>query len=260
MITVENVRQDRGLDLFEEKRCAIDNVFFLNTYGKCVFWMNDRKVVMEKGDAILIPEGVQFYWKSIPTVFHSKYAVTFRKMNDSPPLPFFNSKEYIYAKLGCYDLIHERMKLISSQWNDKLPYYDILGAALMLEILTYCQRESDRGTLIPEKYNIVEIMKRYIQENYRRKITKEDLARVIRKSPNYAATLFSRTTGQTISEYVHSIRTKTAIYMLSESDLTIGEISEFLGYSDVSYFNKVFKRITGRTPSDYFNERPSIII
>jgi len=58
-------------------------------------------------------------------------------------------------------------------------------------------------------------------------------------------------TGQTISEYVHSIRIKTAIGLLQESELTLEEISEFLGYSDVSYFHKVFRRMTGKKPSEY---------
>src|SRR5690606_29919049 len=98
------------------------------------------------------------------------------------------------------------------------------------------------------------------QEHYRTKITKDHLGDVIRKSPNYAATLFSSVTGQTISEYTHSLRIKTAMFMIKESRLTIGEISMFLGYSDVSFFNKIFKRITGKIPSEYLAERPTRII
>lgn len=262
MIMVQHVREDSGMDSNEENKQTLNNDFYFSlvTYGKCVYWVNGKKVVMEKGDVILIPRMTPFYWKSIPTVIHSKYVATFKLYSDSPTLPILISDKCINTKVGCYDLIHERMKLLSNQWTEKLSYYEIFSSALLIEILTFWNRELDRGTITSVKHRYIELMKKNIQDHYRIKITKDDLSSVIRKSPNYAATLFSTITGQTISEYVHSLRIKTAIYMLSESLLTVGEISEFLGYSDVSYFNKIFKRITGKSPSDYFSERPSRII
>ncbi|MNG21412.1 HTH-type transcriptional activator RhaR [compost metagenome] len=82
-------------------------------------------------------------------------------------------------------------------------------------------------------------------------MTKEELGACINRTPNYAASLFRRATGQTISEAVHAARMKTAVYMLTDSLLTVAEISDYLGYRDVSYFQRVFKRTTGRTPSSY---------
>ncbi|MGO4371343.1 helix-turn-helix domain-containing protein, partial [Paenibacillus sp. MCAF20] len=76
-------------------------------------------------------------------------------------------------------------------------------------------------------------------------------------TPNYAATLFSKMTGQTISEYVHSVRIRTAIYMLNESLLTVSEVAAYLGYNDVSYFHKLFKKTTGSTPAQFAHNRPN---
>lgn len=256
MLIIENVRKDSGMDWEEEKN--EDFYFCLVTYGRCVYWINGEKIIVNKGEALLIPKGFLFYWKNIPTVFHSKYVVMFKLLrhDEYPNLPILDSDTYIHLKVGCYDLIHDKNKTIFSQWTEKVEYYDIFTSALLIEILTYLNRELDRGKIAPEKQRNVELMKRYIQDHYRNKITKEVLADVIRKSPNYAATLFSSITGQTISGYVHSLRIKTAIYMLTESQLTVAEISEFLGYRDVSYFNRVFKQLTGRAPSEYFSERP----
>ncbi|WP_136605314.1 AraC family transcriptional regulator [Paenibacillus dokdonensis] len=261
MIKIQSVRQDNGLNGNEEKWNTEEAGFSFGivTYGKCVYWINDQRIIMEKGDAILIPSKSPFYWKSVPTVFHSKYVINFNVTTDSPELPLLGSEKTLHSKLGCFDLVHERLKLLIHQWTDKHSYYDLYTNVLLTEILILWNRELDRGTILSKKYKHVELMKRYIQDHYRTKITKHDLADVVNRSPNHAATLFKSVTGQTISEYVHALRIKTGVYMLTESQLTVGEISDFLGYSDVSFFNKKFKGNTGRNPSDYLTDRPRIV-
>jgi len=158
---------------------------------------------------------------------------------------------HIKFRIGCYDLIHERIMRLNNHWKEQLPYYDVMVNLLLMEVLVLLNRELDQGRVTTEKHRNVELIKGHIQRNHRRKFTKVDAGEAIRKSPNYAATLFSNVTGQTISEYVHSLRIRTAIYMLTESQLTIGEISEYIGYEDVTYFNRIFQIIKGKTPSAY---------
>lgn len=221
------------------------------TYGKCVYWVNDNRIVLSKGDILLIPSGSNYRWKQIPTVFHTKYVVHFEPGSTYPQLPILASKDCLHRQAGCFSIIHEKMKIIGKQWAEKTPYFELYASSMLIEILIHINRELDRADIPPIKIRYVESMKRYIQEHYREKITKEILAEVIQKSPNHTATLFSSITGQTISNYVHSIRMKTAVYMLEESELKITEISEFLGYNDVSYFSRIFKQIIGVSPSDY---------
>ncbi|GIP35171.1 helix-turn-helix domain-containing protein [Paenibacillus sp. J2TS4] len=257
MIKLNHVCHFGGMGGYEEEKEVKSRIFhlILVTYGKCVYWVNNEKFILEKGDILLIPSGAQYYGKSIPTVFHSKYGMDFVKTGEDPQLPILESKEAVKLKIGCYDLIYERVKRIKDQWTERPSYYEVMTAALLTEILTYINIEWDRRNLSSGKYRLVEIMRIYIKDHYRSKITKEDLGEAIRRSPNYAASLFSTITGQTIGEYVHMLRVNTAIYMLTESQLTVNEISEFLGYSDVSYFHRIFKRITGKVPSSYLSER-----
>lgn len=256
MILVRTVQQDNGMDWYGEKSAATEARFsiYMITYGKCVFWVNDDKIVAEKGDLLLIPAGSYFYGKSIPTIFHSKTAITFMITATMPQLPILQSQQYTHTKIGAYELIHERMKQIVYQWEDNAAYREVFASALLLEVLTRWNQELDRGSVSSEKNSSVDTMKKYIQDHHRNKITKHVLADVIGKSPNYAATLFSNVTGQTISEYVHAYRIKTAIYMLSESQLSVAEIAAFLGYSNTAYFYKTFRRVTGRSPS-HFSDR-----
>jgi AraC family transcriptional regulator of arabinose operon len=151
------------------------------------------------------------------------------------------------------------MKSIQQQWEERPSYYVMMSQALLMEVLIYINRELDRGVISPERHRYVERMKRYIEQHYREKVTKEELGDEIGKSPNYAAALFKSITNQTISQYVHDQRMKRALYLLTESQLSIQEIAEFLGYRDLSYFYRVFKRLMGSPPSDLLQERPPVV-
>ena len=143
------------------------------------------------------------------------------------------------------------MKLLLAEQLDNLPYARLRGRGLLLELIALWGRERDRGESSSAGDLHVERMKAYIQNHYRERITKAELGECIGRTPNYAATLFRSGTGRTISEYIHSVRMKTATYMLAESVLTIEEIADYLGYAESSYFQRIFKRTFGVSPSMY---------
>lgn len=259
MITPVEVKQISGVDWYEEA----DNEkrswrLSLVTYGKCVYWVNGDKQIMEKGELLLIPAGVPYYGKSIPTVTHTQIVIQWTDQL-STGLSVLEREEALKHKPGCYELIRERLKVIHQQWQERTSYYVLMIEALLTEVLIYISRELDKGVITPEKHLHVERMKSYIERHYREKITKEELGDAIGKTPNYAAVLFKSVTGQTISQYVHAQRIKRAVYLLTESQLTVQEIAVFLGYQDLSYFYRIYKRVTGSAPSDLLLERPRTI-
>lgn len=260
MIAISDVHQDNGADWYEEgDRGNLSFHLSLVTYGKCVYWVNEEKVILEKGDLLLIPDHVSYYGKSIPTVVHTKYVVNFRKNTVERGLPLLQLKEPYKQRLGCFEVVQERLRGIVAQYKERPAYYELMAEALLMEALVYLNQEKDRGMISSEKHRRVDSMKQYISTHYREKVTKEELGDVISTTPNYAAALFKSVTNQTISEYVHNQRMKTAIYMLTESQLMISEIADYLGYNDVSYFYRIFKRSTGSSPSDFLHERSSTV-
>ncbi|MCM3176196.1 MULTISPECIES: AraC family transcriptional regulator [unclassified Paenibacillus] len=259
MVTPLEVRHINGVGWFEE---AVQTQqtwrLSLVTYGKCVYWVNGEKLIMEKGELLIIPGGVAYYGKSIPTVTHTQIVVQLTGQTPES-LSALDRAEVLRHKPGCYELIHERMKTIHQQWQERPSYYVMMSQALLMEVLIYVNREMDRGIIPPERHMQAERMKRYIERHYREKVTKEELGDEIGKTPNYAAALFKSMTNQTISQYVHDQRMKRAVYLLTESQLSIQEVAEFLGYRDLSYFYRIFKRIIGSPPSDFLHERPPVI-
>lgn len=260
MLAILDVHQDNGAGWYEEgEGRKLTFHLLLVTYGKCVYWVNEEKVILEKGDMLLIPGHIPYYGKSIPTVVHTKYVINFRKTAAECALPLLRLQEPLRRRLGCFEVIQERLRAILTQYKERPAYYELMAEALLTEALIFINQETDRGTITSEKHRRVDSMKQYISTHYRERVTKEELGDVINTTPNYAATLFKAVTNQTISEYVHNQRMKTAVYMLTESQLMISEIADYLGYNDVSYFYRIFKRSTGSSPSDFLHERSSTV-
>lgn len=265
MLSLVNLRMDQGVEWFEERPAGVPRALLvLVSYGKCVYWIEHEKVIAEKGDLLLIPPNTAYYGKSIPTVVHEKYVAVVEVESAGPgrseasaagALPLLHIKRWVKAKTGLYDYMLERIRRCFSEWTDQEAYAAVRGQAIVLELFALWNRELDGAPASSDLTRLAERMKAYIQEHYRSKITKEELGACIGRSPNYAATVFRRITGQTISEYVHAVRMKSAVFLLRDSLLTVAEISEMLGYRDVSYFQRTFKRIYASTPSAYMKER-----
>ncbi|NHN30229.1 helix-turn-helix domain-containing protein [Paenibacillus agricola] len=273
MIAIQEARLDAGTGWFEQYEQGSPNcTLVMISYGKCVYWIEGEKLVLEKGDLLLIPDLTSYYGKCIPTVTHEKYVVCFQKMaspqaNGSgklapsltripvPSLPLLEATQYYKWKTGKYELLLQRFRMLYEEWKEPLAYREAMCGALAQEILTQFNRELDDGHPSALKERHASLMKAYIQNHYREKVTKEELGEVIGKTPNYAASVFSEVTGQTIGGFVHALRVKTAVYLLSHSQRTVGDISDYLGYCDPSYFHRVFKRETGKPPAQYIKDR-----
>jgi YesN/AraC family two-component response regulator len=92
--------------------------------------------------------------------------------------------------------------------------------------------------------HILEITE-YINENYDQDLTLSLIAKKFNLSRYYLCKLFSRTTGFSLTEYLHNVRIKEAKLLLANSNLRISEIAERTGYNDVTYFCRVFKEADG---------------
>lgn len=91
----------------------------------------------------------------------------------------------------------------------------------------------------------------FIRENITSDISRDELAEAIDMNPNYMGSLFKAYTGQTINDYINQLRIEMAVKALQESDDKILSIALNVGFNSLATFNRVFKQITGKTPSQY---------
>lgn len=98
---------------------------------------------------------------------------------------------------------------------------------------------------------VVQEIKQMIRRRYMEELSVGSIAREVYLTPAYICMLFKQETGQTVNEYLTSVRIENAKALLKTSGYKLIEISAMVGYSDQKYFSKLFKKHTGVNPSDF---------
>ncbi|MBA4686314.1 MAG: response regulator [Candidatus Galacturonibacter soehngenii] len=104
---------------------------------------------------------------------------------------------------------------------------------------------------VPEKRDIVEEAKDYINKNFNKNISLNEISERFFINPYYFSQLFKKKTGENYQNYLINLRVGRAKKLLEETDLKIYEICELVGYADINHFNKIFERVVGVKPSEY---------
>jgi len=91
----------------------------------------------------------------------------------------------------------------------------------------------------------------YIQENFSRKLSLEEIANVSGFSAPYFSTIFKRETGENLSKYLSRLRVEKATALLIGTNLPLSTIANTCGFEDQSWFSKIFKTHTGMSPRRY---------
>lgn len=91
----------------------------------------------------------------------------------------------------------------------------------------------------------------YIADNFLHEIDSIDIAAAASLHPKYAMSIFKRSTGMTLNEYVSLLRLSYAQALLLRDDANVLRVAMESGFGSLSAFNKSFRKIAGMSPSDF---------
>jgi transcriptional regulator GlxA family with amidase domain len=106
-------------------------------------------------------------------------------------------------------------------------------------------------TNTPHADSVVKKAQNWMEENFRDIDAIKQLVSTVSIPERSFKRRFKAATGTTLIEYLQNLRIEEAKQMLETSELPIDEISADVGYLDCSFFRRLFKRLTGLTPSNY---------
>ena len=98
-----------------------------------------------------------------------------------------------------------------------------------------------------------DIIKDYIDRNYKKDISAKDVAGILGYSDVYFSKVFKQLFDDNFINYLTKIRIDRAKVLLKDVSFNIKEVGKSVGYADSNYFTKVFKRSIGISPSEYRN-------
>lgn len=93
--------------------------------------------------------------------------------------------------------------------------------------------------------------KKYIEQNYRKKVKLEKLAALSALSVPQFCAEFKKNTGTSPIDMLIKTRIRHAVYLLSNINLSVGEVASMCGYSDPFQFSKIFRKHVGRSPRKF---------
>lgn len=108
--------------------------------------------------------------------------------------------------------------------------------------------------LLPKAEESFECIRQDIREHIEEPLSAQSIGQRLHIPKNRMYETVKRNTGLTLSEYIRSVRMELARELLLNTDLTIAEIAEKTGVPDFSYFTKLFRQYTEKTPSTFRKE------
>lgn len=102
-----------------------------------------------------------------------------------------------------------------------------------------------------ENSDKIKLFYNYIQENYAKKITLDEVAELLNMSKVSFNRFMKKTTNHTFIEYLNDVRIDNASRLLAGMDYSISEIAYMCGFNNIANFNRIFKKTKKLTPSMY---------
>ncbi|PKG23845.1 AraC family transcriptional regulator [Niallia nealsonii] len=240
--------------------------------GTCKQYINGKEIILKQGDLCLLDTNVRHAIDSasqndilINIMIRTNYfdsALLQRLSGNDLLTNFFVNTIYQQKKESRYILFsnsrNNRLKdLIMQAWeefhnpqlcsNEAINSYMLLIFTELLRI--YHSSPKSKEEPIVKKAVISDILN-FMEQNYHA-VTLEKTAERFHFHPNHLTRLLKNNLGKTFIEVSHHIKIKNACVLLENTNLTIEQIANKIGYTNITFFYKSFKKIHDVTPAEY---------
>ena len=114
-----------------------------------------------------------------------------------------------------------------------------------------CEYEKFLERSMSESRNEVAVVKNYIYQHYDEDLNLETLAEKVYLSSGYLSFIFKKETGMNLNRYIRVFRMEKAGELLKNTNMKVAQVSENVGFSNVSYFCRSFREFYGKSPESY---------
>lgn len=248
-----------------------DYELFVVTGGVLYIEYNDTRYRIEKGEMLLLPpvaaphntrKGYQssactFYWLhfGLENIEESAF-VTESNLDE-----FDSMKKSDYLTIPAVGMLNnpEKIIILMKQLQDaernsspRLTLNYMVTSVLCKVFDDIKERNITDATRLTRKQLYNDILD-YVKHNIHSPLTVQKIAIKFGYNEKYLSQMFKAMSGETLKQYIINRKIEEANFLLSDTNLTIAEISGILGYSDNHNFMRGYKKVTGMSPTEYRN-------
>jgi AraC-like DNA-binding protein len=252
---------DRSANMFWRLNNRMNFYNIMLVYdGRAEFTCNGTKFVASKGDLVFYKPGDLRKAITFPEDLIKCFAVDFLYTcpiyEDNKwefvkvELPFTYIKkiedEHLFSKLLDLFSLLTRSALSSKSRNK------VKERSIFSEILTLLFQYKEGHQYNYSSIRKVDKIINYMTENYFQNITLQQLSEYAQISSSYLGTIFKKVTGKSTIDYLIDIRINKSKSLLRDG-FTVSETSKLVGFNDIFYFSRAFKKHEGISPSEYIS-------
>ena len=250
-------------------RTLIDYELIVVTSGVLYIADADRQYTVNSGEYLLMhPSDIQYGYKNSDCTFYWLHFSYNQGANDIMPkeiLAYTKGSHYldypglkddsiffpIHGKLNAVNRLIILMKQL--QDSDRNYHDSLLNSSLVSTIICELAAQfkyihnADISTSVQVYNDIIDYINYHIHENLR----VIDIAQYFNYNEKYLSAFFKKNSGNTLKQYILMRKMEIAKSQLSDTNNTISQISQNVGFPDSHNFTTAFKKVTGLSPSGY---------
>ena len=229
--------------------------------GEASFHVADHSFTAHAGDLVICESGQIHYSDS----YHTKNVLDFlifdaNVISSRFQNPHFKNPLVTASELqgyGLSDSLERLFSLIPEELNTKHPYYKDIVTAAIREFWFLLKRNHPRLEKVNDISRSVRMLEEfqelldYIDKHYSDELTLEYASSMMHFSPSHFSKTFKKLMGMNYNTYVNMVRIEQAIQRLGSSQYRMIDIALECGFTNIRSFNRVFKEITGYTPTEF---------
>ena len=202
----------------------------------------------EKGgkiDSHLLHEA--FLGGHFKSVFETKYLEPVLKNRSLEILEFRGHTE---AQRKILEKLREAARLQEEE-NTEFQTRNVFSEIWLLLLKEMEAMEYERPSVLPARQERLQTMLAYIQQNYEKKLSLEDIAGAAFVGKRECLRCFQSCMGKTPFAYLLEYRVEVSKRLLRETKVSVMEVASRTGFSSAAYYGKIFRRVCGMTPGEY---------
>lgn len=192
-----------------------------------------------------------------------KLSLTGNFLDEEPPTDAVCYLPKIYSLVNENEFMYLLKEATDDFYNRYENYKRLLSSRILGMLIKICREYTTTNienlqAHFPKAFVKARRILDYLNTEYHKKISGTDIEQVFESDFDYLNRVFHKMSGYTIFNYLNTVRINKAKELIETTSIKFSEIGYLVGIEDPYYFSKLFKKYTGKTPTQYLEEKISL--